>query len=116
MFNIDYLPIKPSETPIKKTFTINNDSYVFLFTHNARFDFYSVIIMDLEENVLYSNKITYGQTLNDFEIPGLELDYKILPFDIDDFFTEDPLPASARVVNSSTLDNTVRLYFNGQII
>ena len=75
-YNFQYLPIKASEVPIAKTYTIGTSTYIFSFTYNSRFDFYTVVISDLDNNILFSTKIVYGEQLYDALVDGLRRSYQ----------------------------------------
>lgn len=114
MISFEYLPILPSEVPVKKIFTIGNGTYAFEFLYNSENDFYTVYISDLNDNLLYSTKIVYAQDLVDAVVEGLNIPYSIIPLNFQQFFTDIVLPYDK--VNSENLDTAVRLYIYAPII
>ena len=115
-YNFQYLPIKASEVPIAKTYTIGTSTYIFSFTYNSRFDFYTVVISDLDNNILFSTKIVYGEQLYDALVEGLTIDFSIIPISLDDMFSTIPVPKEYQAINAATLDNKVRLYYNATVV
>jgi hypothetical protein len=103
----DYLPLTHSEVPVQKTFTIGN-TYVFEFYYNTSHDFYTMYIRDEDENLLYTTKVVYGNSLYHAVVDGLELSQDIIPFDIQDLISEKSIANDS--VNSENLDNPVRIY------
>lgn len=107
MINLTYLPITTSEIPVQKTFTLGN-TYIFEFYYNETYDFFTMYIRDENENLLYTCKVVYGNSLYHAVVDGLELNQLIVPFDIQDIISTKSIENTR--VNYNNLDNPVRLY------
>ena len=105
--NLTYIPVTYSEIPVQKTFTVGN-TYVFEFFYNETYDFFTMYIRDEDENLLYTTRVVYGNSLYHAVVDGLELDSFIVPFDIQDIISEFSIDNTD--VNSENLDDPVRLY------
>ncbi|PJZ49666.1 hypothetical protein CH362_07690 [Leptospira saintgironsiae] len=75
---VEYLPITASEIPIEKDFTIGA-TYSFRFLHNERSDFYTCIILNSDEEILFTTKICYARELVDVVVDGLQINRLIIP-------------------------------------
>lgn len=53
----NFIPIKASEVPVSFNFTIDGESLVWEFMFNERNDFYSVLIKDDNDVVIYTSKV-----------------------------------------------------------
>ena len=110
---MDYLPVAPSEVPVKKTFAIGGNSYKYEFRYNSRFDFYTCYIYDINDVLLYSAKVIYGNSLIHAQVDGLTVAFEIVPFNIDQFFSEYMLDTT---VNAANLDSRVKLFINNPLV
>lgn len=109
----DYLPVTPSEVPVKKTFTIGAVSYKFEFIYNDRYDYYMCYIYDVDDVLLYTAKIIYNNQLVHAVVSGLDLPYDIIPFNLNQIFSDYYLNTA---VTAETLDTDVKLYVNNPVI
>lgn len=75
----DYLPFTHDELPVQKTFCVDGTNYNIEVLYNDRFGFYTMIIKNLEDNVLLSTKLNYLTNALDALVAGLDLKRKILP-------------------------------------
>ena len=107
-FEFEYLPISPDEMPIKKIYTIGGLEYNYLFQHNSRTDTFTLTISSMEEDILYSTRLTYGMPVINALVEGLVISERIIPFNFDDYFSS--FKCADVDVNSGNLDKTVRLY------
>jgi len=56
---LEYLPITHDEMPIQKSFTIGAQNHAIEFLYNDRFDFYTVVFRDEDDEPVYSTRLNY---------------------------------------------------------
>jgi outer membrane receptor protein involved in Fe transport len=114
-YKYDYIPIKKSECPCRKIFSIGSKTYILEFKYNTTGDFFTLGIYDNDtEELLYVTKLVYGASIINAKIKGLDLEYVVIPMNLDDLFSD--LTIADQTVNAENLGITVNLYFNEQII
>jgi len=84
---LNYLPLSASELPVSKIFDLG-EQYRFVFRYNTQSDRISVEIYDLDDTLLYTTRLIYGNYLYHAVVDGLEFDDPVIPFNINDLFTE----------------------------
>ena len=78
----DYLPYTAEEIPVKKIFILDETEYTYQVNYNSTLDFYTLYILDNEDNILFTNKLVYDNDSLLYSSPFLSpLDKQIIPFD-----------------------------------
>lgn len=107
MIVLNYLPLIFDEIPVEKTFTLG-DTFLYEFKYNTRNDFFSLLIKDEEDNILYSTKLIYGGSAYHAVVDNLGLNKLIVPFNVADLLTSNTIDDQS--VNAENLNTRVRLY------
>lgn len=107
MPTFEFLPVTADEVPIEKDFTIGDSTYSWLFKYNETFDFYSLEIIDEDDVIVYTTKLTYGSDIVNAVVEGLRISRIVVPFNILEL-TQDIALQNQRVSKES-LGRTVFL-------
>jgi hypothetical protein len=99
---LNYIEIKHEELPVRRSYQIDGGNYNFHFDHNAVGDFYTLMILDDNEEVIYSSKLTYLENSIQEVVAGLDLKRKIIPLNLSDAMQE---AATINRMGISNFDN-----------
>ena len=88
--DLTYIEIKHEELPVRRSYRIDNKNYNFHFDYNQRGDFYTMMILDDNENPIYSSKLTYLENSIQDVVEGLDLKRAIIPINLSDVMQEVP--------------------------
>ena len=88
--NLTYIQLKHEELPVQKIFRIDGKNYIFNFDYNAVGDFYTLTILDDNENPIYASKLTYLRNSVQEVVQGLTLKRKIVPLNLSDVMKDIP--------------------------
>jgi len=103
----DFLPLNADELPVSKVFTFDNNSYIFLFRKNEKFDRIYLEIIDIEtEETLYTTRLVYAGDVIHAVVEDLEIENILRPFDIADLLSNN---VGETTVESGNLD-VVKVY------
>ena len=103
---LEYLPLLSDELPVSKIFTFGTELYNFTFRKNVLHDRIYCEIRNLDDLLLYTTRLVYGNNVIHAVVDGLEINNIIVPFYIEDLFTDKILEHE---LTSQNLD-TVKLY------
>ena len=84
---LTFLNILQSEIPCEKIFLIDGIEYSFIFMYNDVFDFYTIVIKDMNGDVIISNKLSYQQNAFSPVIEKLP-DVRLVPIALSEFEQE----------------------------
>lgn len=116
MITLDYITLTHSELPIIKNIELNGIYYGFEFKYNARSDFYTVVMRDIEtDEILYTTKLVYDEPVIHVVSTNLPITDVLIPVNFEDLFST---ALTTTELNSTTLDNPVKLYLvpDGEIV
>lgn len=100
-----FLDISGEEIPVSKTYEFGGISYVFQFKENVFNDLFTVEIYDVTgENLLWSNRLVYGQTIMDSPLAPFQ--DSIIPLNI---AVLQGNPGTTDITRQ-TLGNEIKLY------
>lgn len=105
--NATYLPINIDEIPVRKIFTIGGVDLDFEFQVNDGKDLFTVIVRDLNANVLFSSNIVYGNPVNHVVVSGFPIGIEIIPASIDDLYKDQ---INDIQINESNFGSSVNLF------
>lgn len=87
---IEYLPFEdPEEIPVEKQIKLAGTDYLVSISYNSENDFYTIIIKDLDSNLLHSQKLVYLVDAVNTPLNSLA-DIHIIPIDFADLEAEIP--------------------------
>lgn len=88
MIEYEYIPLDAEELPVSKIITIGDDQYNFVWKYNTQADRISLEIYDLDDNLLYTTRLIYGNYLLHAVVENLKFSDPVIPFNIDDLVTD----------------------------
>jgi hypothetical protein len=103
IIEIEYLPVTHGELPVQKIFEIGGNDYIINFDYNDMHDFYTMTIVDEDENPVYAAKLSYLTNAIQNAVPGLELKERIVPLIMSDVSREVP---QVERIGKDVFDNT----------
>jgi len=107
MITSTYLDISSVGLPLKRYFNFSNSVYLFKIQKNDFGQFYTIEVWDsTEKNLLFSNKIVYGQPFFDSVLAPIQ--DKIIPLNIDKLINGQ----GTDLIDDETLGNQIKLYTN----
>lgn len=84
MMELEYIPIAHTEIPVQKTFTIGGRNYTIEFLYNDRFDFYTAIFRDENNDPIFSTKLNYLTDAMHAVVDGIDATLQLVPVNISD--------------------------------
>ena len=69
----DFYHFTVDEIPVERILSLRVMSISFSCKYNTHYDFYTMTIKDLDNNILITNKLTYLSAINDSVIEGLNI-------------------------------------------
>ncbi len=87
---LEFLPLESAELPVSKIFDLGKQ-YRFVFKKNTQKSRISVELYDLDDSLLYTTRLIYGNYLLHATIDGVEFSGPIVPFNIDELFTDNEI-------------------------
>ena len=100
--SLTYIQLKHEELPVQRIYRIDGKNYIFHFDYNAVGDFYTLMILDDDENPIYASKLAYLRNSIQEVVPGLTLKRKIVPLNLSD--VQKDIPTIDRI-SISNFDN-----------
>lgn len=85
-----YLPVEHDELPLQVMFEIEGQNFTFNFDYNERFDFYTLMIVDENDEPVFANKLTYLSNALNTATEGLDISTMLIPLIIEDVSREFP--------------------------
>jgi hypothetical protein len=98
---LEFIPLDADELPVSKIMTIGNQ-YRFVWRYNTQADRISVEIYDLDDNLLYTTRLIYGNYLLHAVVENLTFEAPVIPFNIDDLFTDGVIEDTTVIYNNLT--------------
>lgn len=87
---LEYLPITHEELPVQKVFTLGNRNYSIEFLYNDRFDFYTVVFRNEQDEPVYSTRLNYLTDAIHAVVDDIDVSLQLLPMNIADMALEYP--------------------------
>ena len=89
MAEFEYLEIDFEELPVSKTYNFGGIDYPIEFHYNSIGNFFTMVVRNPDDQILYSTKLLYGVNANHCIVDGFPFDVSILPLDLNDVFSEE---------------------------
>lgn len=89
MAEFEYLEISFEELPVSKTYNFGGVDYPIEFHYNQFGDFFTIIVRNPDDQVLFTTKLVYGVNGNHCIVDGFPFDISIIPLDLNDLFSEE---------------------------
>lgn len=89
MAEFEYLEINFEELPVSKTYNFGGIDYPIEFHYNSICNFFTMVVRNPEDIILYSTKLVYGVNANHCIIDGFPFDISIIPLDLSDLYSEE---------------------------
>lgn len=89
MAEFEYLEIDFEELPISKTYNFGGIDFPIEFHYNFIGDFFTILVRNPDDQILFTTKLVYGVNANHFIVDGFPFDISIIPLDLNDLYSEE---------------------------
>jgi hypothetical protein len=89
MAEFEYLEIDFDELPVSKTYNFGGIDYPIEFHYNQLFDFFTMLVRNPNDQIIFTTKLVYGVNANHCIVEGFPFDVSIIPLDLNDLFTSE---------------------------